>query len=84
MHNGGRTAHRTGRQPWGIKCTATEMNCQNWTSSSAGTATVGHHDRLARGNPGSPWNSSHVSQGCSLENLRGSGGAGLVYCFAAD
>ena len=64
--------------------TATEMNCQNWTSSGAGTATVGHHDRLARGSPGSPWNSAHASQGCSQENLRGSGGAGLVYCFAAD
>ena len=63
---------------------ATELNCQNWTSSSAGTATVGHHDRLARGTPGSPWNSAHASQGCSLEALRGSGGAGLVYCFAAN
>jgi len=63
---------------------ATDMTCQNWTSGSAGTATVGHHDRLARGSPGSPWNSSHPSQGCSLENLRGSGGAGLFYCFAAD
>ena len=63
---------------------ATEMTCQNWTSSSAGAATVGHHDRLARGNPGSPWNSAHASQGCSAENLRGSGGAGLLYCFAAN
>ena len=64
--------------------TATEMNCQNWTSSGAGAATVGHHDRLGRGVPGSPWNSAHGSQGCSVANLRGSGGAGLVYCFAAD
>jgi hypothetical protein len=62
---------------------ATEMTCQNWTSSGAGAATVGHHDRQARGTPGSPWNSAHASQGCSAENLRGSGGAGLVYCFAA-
>jgi hypothetical protein len=67
-----------------VEGTATEMNCQNWTSSGPGTATVGHHDRLARGNPGSPWNSAHASQGCSMENLRGSGGAGLYYCFAAD
>lgn len=62
----------------------TEMTCQNWTSSSAGAATLGHHDRLARGNPGSPWNSAHASQGCSQENLRGTGGAGLFYCFAAN
>jgi hypothetical protein len=62
---------------------ATEMNCQNWTSSSTGAATVGHHDRLTFGKPGSPWNSAHPSQGCSQENLRGSGGAGLLYCFAA-
>ena len=63
---------------------ATEMTCQNWTSEGPGSATVGHHDRLARGNPGSPWNSAHASQGCSAEQLRGSGGAGLIYCFAAD
>jgi hypothetical protein len=63
---------------------ATDMTCQNWTSSSAGTATVGHHDRLARGTPGSPWNSAHPSQGCSQDNLRASGGAGLFYCFATD
>ena len=63
---------------------ATEMTCQNWTSSGAGTAMLGHHDRLARGTPGSPWNSAHASQGCSAENLRATGGAGLLYCFAAD
>ena len=63
---------------------ATEMTCQNWTSSGAGTAMLGHHDRLARGTPGSPWNSAHASQGCSAESLRGTGGAGLVYCFAAN
>src|SRR5262245_33829184 len=63
---------------------ATEMTCQNWTSSGAGTAMLGHHDRLARGTPGSPWNSAHASQGCSADSLRGTGGAGLVYCFAAN
>ena len=63
---------------------ATDMTCQNWTSSSAGAAMLGHHDRLARGAPGSPWNSSHASQGCSAENLRATGGAGLLYCFAAN
>ncbi len=31
------------------------------------------------------WNSSHpTGGGCSLEALRGTGGEGLVYCFATD
>jgi hypothetical protein len=63
---------------------ATEMTCNNWTSSGAGSAMLGHHDRLTFGKPGSPWNSAHPSKGCSADNLRGTGGAGLVYCFAAD
>lgn len=63
---------------------ATEMTCNNWTSSGTGSATVGHHDRLTFGKPGSPWNSAHPSKGCSAESLRGTGGAGLIYCFAAD
>jgi hypothetical protein len=63
---------------------ATTMTCQNWTSSSGEhTATLGHHDRLTFGKPGSPWNSAHPSKGCSQENLVATGGAGLVYCFAA-
>jgi len=62
----------------------TEMTCMNWTSSGPGSAMLGHHDRLARGSPGSPWNSAHASQGCSAENLRATGGAGLLYCFAAN
>ena len=62
----------------------TDMTCNNWTSSSTGSAMLGHHDRLARGNPGSPWNSAHPSKGCSAENLVATGGAGLIYCFAAN
>ena len=63
---------------------ATTATCQNWTTSaSEQSATVGHHDRLTFGNPGSPWNSAHPSKGCSQENLVATGGAGLVYCFAA-
>ena len=62
---------------------STEMTCENWTSAGAGSAMLGHHDRLARGNPGSPWNSAHPSKGCSAENLVATGGAGLLYCFAA-
>jgi hypothetical protein len=62
----------------------TDMTCQNWTSSTTGSAMLGHHDRLARGTPGSPWNSAHPSKGCSAENLVATGGAGLIYCFAAN
>jgi Protein of unknown function (DUF1554) len=64
---------------------ATTMTCQNWTSSASdSTAMLGHHDRLTFGKPGSPWNSAHPSKGCSQENLVATGGAGLVYCFAAN
>jgi hypothetical protein len=63
---------------------ATEMTCQNWTSSASDqTAMLGHHDRLTFGKPGSPWNAAHASKGCSQENLVATGGAGLIYCFAA-
>ena len=34
--------------------------------------------------PSRSWNSSHPSRGCSQEDLRASGGAGLLYCFAAN
>lgn len=62
-----------------------DHTCSNWTSSSEdGSAHVGHHDRLRRGEPGSPWNDAHPSRGCSQENLRSTGGDGLFYCFAAD
>lgn len=61
-----------------------DHTCSNWTSSGDGSAHVGHHDRLARGQPGSPWNDAHPSRGCSQENLRSTGGDGLFYCFAAD
>jgi hypothetical protein len=71
----------TGSTPEG---TATEMTCQNWTSSSSDqSAMLGHHDRLTFGKPGSPWNAAHASQGCSQDNLVATGGAGLFYCFAA-
>jgi hypothetical protein len=61
-----------------------DHSCSNWTSNSEGSAHVGHHDRLRRGEPGSPWNDAHPSRGCSQENLRSTGGDGLFYCFAVD
>lgn len=42
----------------------------------------GHHDRQGGGANPTSWNSAHGSRGCSQENLRGSGGDGLYYCFA--
>lgn len=56
--------------------------CNNWTSDGEGNAIVGHHDRM--GGPSASWNSVHSSRGCSQEDLVGTGGDGLFYCFAAD
>ncbi len=63
-----------------------DTTCGNWTKSGAGSAILGHHDRLGLRDdePARSWNSSHPSRGCSDEALRSTGGAGLLYCFAAD
>jgi len=60
----------------------TDHTCSNWTSSGEGSAQVGHHDRHGGGN--TSWNSAHGSRGCSQEGLVSTGGAGYLYCFAAD
>ena len=60
-----------------------DSTCGNWTSSGEGAALVGHHDRQGGGANPTSWNSAHPSRGCSQENLRGTGGDGLFYCFAA-
>jgi hypothetical protein len=62
---------------------STDTTCVNWTSSGEGGALVGHHDRIGGGSNPTSWNSAHPSKGCSQENLRGTGGDGLFYCFAA-
>ena len=59
-----------------------DHTCNNWTSNDEGSAQVGHHDRHGGGN--TSWNSTHASRGCSQEALQSTGGAGLLYCFAAD
>jgi hypothetical protein len=59
-----------------------DHTCKNWTSGTDGTAQLGHHDRQGGGN--TSWNSAHASRGCTQENLRSSGGDGLLYCFATD
>jgi len=58
-----------------------DTTCSNWTSSGEGSAQVGHHDRTGGGANPTSWNSAHGSRGCSQEDLRGSGGDGLFYCF---
>ena len=60
-----------------------DTTCENWTSNSAtGSAFVGHHDRTGGGT--TSWNSAHASRGCGQANLVSTGGAGLLYCFAAN
>jgi hypothetical protein len=77
----------TGSRPDGTAYAAgADFTCGNWTKSgSDGSAMVGHHDRA--GPVDHPWavswNSSHLSRGCSQDNLRGTGGDGYFYCFAA-
>jgi len=67
-----------------------DRTCANWTSSGAGAAMVGHSDRIGldESAPMKSWNSSHPSRGpgggCSQDDLKSTGGAGLLYCFAAD
>ena len=67
-----------------------DKTCKNWTSSTQGTAIVGHIDRQGIGDDPAAhsWNSSHPSRGpeggCSQTDLRSTGGDGLFYCFAAN
>jgi hypothetical protein len=64
--------------------TSSGATCNNWTDGADATATLGHADRLGR-NPGvNSWTSAHPSQGCSMEKLVPTGGAGLFYCFAIN
>jgi hypothetical protein len=61
-----------------------DLTCGNWTSSGAGSAQVGHHDRRGTEEGVSSWNSAHESRGCRQADLEATGGAGLFYCFAID
>jgi hypothetical protein len=78
----------TGSDPAGMYSTAGgDTTCGNWTKSGEGSAIVGHHDRAGLKKETrhmTSWNSSHGSRGCSQDNLKASGGAGLFYCFAAN
>ena len=81
----------TGSQPDGTAFPAAEdRTCKNWTSSTQGTAMLGHIDRigLRDDDASKSWNSSHPSRGpdggCSQADLKSTGGDGLLYCFAAN
>ena len=75
----------TGSRPDGTAFDGSDdLTCGNWTSSTTGRAQVGHHDRMGQGAGANSWNSAHASQGCSQQDLQGTGGAGLFYCFAID
>ena len=65
-----------------IPGTAANTTCNNWTSNAAGSAMVGHSDRTGGGN--TSWNAVHMSRSCSSTDLIATGGAGLLYCFAAS
>jgi hypothetical protein len=81
----------TGSQPDGTAfAAAQDRTCKNWTSSTQGSAMLGHSDRkgLGEDDASKSWNSSHPSRGpdggCSQADLRSTGGDGLLYCFAAN
>src|SRR5690348_3015060 len=68
----------------------TDRTCKNWTSSTQGAAMLGHADRqgLREDDASHSWNSSHPSRGpdggCSQNDLKSTGGDGLLYCFAVN
>lgn len=69
--------------PPGVASHGNDRTCRNWTYAGPdGSAMIGHHDRLSSWN--TSWNSSHSTEGCSLDDFRETGGAGRFYCFAAD
>jgi hypothetical protein len=67
-----------------------DRTCKNWTSSTQGSAMLGHIDRegLRDDAPSKSWNSSHPSRGpgggCTQDDLKSTGGDGLFYCFAVN
>jgi hypothetical protein len=75
----------TGSRPDGTAFAGNaRRTCDNWTSSSTGSAMVGYFDRVGPGDNPNSWNSARATNGCSEEALRSSGGGGLLYCFALD
>jgi hypothetical protein len=69
---------------------ADDRTCKNWTSSTAGTAMLGHIDRtgLDESAEAKSWNAAHPSRGpgggCTQADFKSTGGNGLLYCFAGN
>jgi hypothetical protein len=63
-----------------------DMTCGNWTSSTDGSAMLGHSDLNGPATlpTAKSWNAAHASRGCSPAGLRSTGGDGLLYCFAVN
>ena len=72
-----------------------DHTCNNWTSdgmtltqqnpnipADRARAMLGHSDRS--GGQNTSWNAAHMSQGCTKQALINTGGAGRIYCFAAN
>ncbi len=62
------------------------LTCNNWTSSTFGSAMLGHGDREGIADTvyqHSPI-SSHMSRDCTQAGLVATGGNGLFYCFAVQ
>src|SRR2546425_13009313 len=61
------------------------LTCNNWTSSTFGSAMLGHIDRTPTATElQRSWNAAHMSRSCSQPDLIATGGNGLFYCFAAQ
>ena len=67
-----------------------DRTCKNYSSNAQGAVMLGHIDRqgLRDDDASKSWNSSHPSRGpgggCSQDDLKSTGGAGLYYCFATN
>jgi hypothetical protein len=60
------------------------LTCNNWTSSTFGSAMLGHGDREGIADTvyqHSPF-AAHMSRDCTQPGLVATGGNGLFYCFA--
>jgi hypothetical protein len=83
----------TGSDSFGRARAGTDDNtCSNYTSNASpaagtprgtGSGCVAGSSR-PHGGGNSSWNATHKSAGCSQANLVATGGAGLLYCFAAN
>jgi hypothetical protein len=81
----------TGSMPDGRAYTdGRDHTCNNWTSEEEGNSPLraanntGPGAQVGKSDDSGPWNSQHISGGCSHEALARSHGAGLFYCFAIN